>query len=88
MLGVGAGRRRGHAAARGEAARRRQVPPAPRARLRRLPQRRGEPTSLRGSTRRLLAHRETLRDELLRLTGDHHQDQRRLILTCAVLRLI
>lgn len=68
---------RGHAAAQGPA-RARQVAAAALARLRRLPQRRGEPARLRREPRRLLAHREALRDELLRLAGDHHQDHRRV----------
>lgn len=37
-------------------------------------QRRGEPARLRREPRRLLRYRKTLRDELLRLPGDHHQN--------------
>lgn len=68
-------RRRGHAAARRGAG---QESAAAGAGLRGLPQRRGEPARLRREPRRLVAHREALRDELLRLSGDYYQDQRRL----------
>lgn len=77
-LGGERGRGRRHAAAQGGRALARQVAAAALARLRGLPQRRGEPARLRREPRRLLPHREALRDELLRLTGDHHQNQCRL----------
>lgn len=67
----------GHAAPR-QATARRQVPAPTLPRLRRLPQRRGESPRLRREPWRLLTHRETFRNELLGLTGDHHQNKRRL----------
>lgn len=77
------GRARGRHAAARQAPAARQVAAAALARLRRLPQRRGVTSRLRRKSRRLLGHRETFRDQLLRLSGDHHQNKRRLTtLTC------